>query len=248
MVVSTHPIADAAWFGFLVTALNLLPAGQLDGGRIGYALLPASSRNAWPRHGRRAGDARCVVAAPSSTSARKPVALGRIAAGSAMNSGSRASVIAETLAPPGTSVDQRGDRDAAKRCVMTREQRVGVRPPRAGPRQQIQPTSRRNPNHAAVGDGCVDTTMPSAARRKRQPTTSTRVEDRLAENEVGARRAARAWTQARPAAPPERATVEAGQRAGGRDVRRAALRSRTAERMRMMAPSVPAMKITGAPG
>ena len=40
MVVSTHPIADAAWFGFLVTALNLLPAGQLDGGRIGYAVLP----------------------------------------------------------------------------------------------------------------------------------------------------------------------------------------------------------------
>src|SRR5688500_2059789 len=33
MMVYTHPIADAAWFGFLVTAINLLPAGQLDGGR-----------------------------------------------------------------------------------------------------------------------------------------------------------------------------------------------------------------------
>jgi membrane-associated protease RseP (regulator of RpoE activity) len=43
-IISLHPLALAGWVGVLVTAINLLPAGSLDGGHIFRAILGDRSR------------------------------------------------------------------------------------------------------------------------------------------------------------------------------------------------------------
>jgi membrane-associated protease RseP (regulator of RpoE activity) len=53
MTLSIGPLGLAAWFGLFVTALNLMPVGQLDGGHVTYAL--------WPRYARYVSRAGLIV-------------------------------------------------------------------------------------------------------------------------------------------------------------------------------------------
>jgi membrane-associated protease RseP (regulator of RpoE activity) len=46
--VRLHPLGLVAWVGCLLTALNLLPVGQLDGGHVGYAFFGTR----WRRYSR----------------------------------------------------------------------------------------------------------------------------------------------------------------------------------------------------
>jgi membrane-associated protease RseP (regulator of RpoE activity) len=45
VTILLHPVALAGWFGLLVTCLNLLPVGQLDGGHVAYAVF--GQRHRW---------------------------------------------------------------------------------------------------------------------------------------------------------------------------------------------------------
>ncbi len=43
-----HPMAFAGWLGFLVTSMNLIPVGQLDGGHVAYSIFLKKRKYIYP--------------------------------------------------------------------------------------------------------------------------------------------------------------------------------------------------------